>query len=152
LKDANLHGLKGAMLQSYDGRKKRFLPLSIEIFNRLTEKTFTEPKKLTIKESANAVDQNIETFETLLNDSRSPIVSNLKNTAKYADYPVLETFEQWNDVRTEKEVVDYTTAERDAERIGRHRVQIYNIIIQIRNHLEHMSEERDNKNDLSELY
>ena len=151
LRDSTVMGLKSALMQSFDNRKKKIMPYAIEIFNRITEKNVVQQRKLDISDNPKHVDQNIATFETLLNDSRSPIVPHIKDTARYADYPIRETFEEWRLSRDRAETVDIVAVERDLEKLLKARIEVGNILEKIIGHDEHLSAPRDEK-PLSELY
>jgi len=81
IRDSTMMKLKTQLLDAYNERKAGFaLPITIEIFNRLTE-TSLKMKKLQLSDSTDDIEETIDTLDTLLNDSRSPIVSTLKNSA-----------------------------------------------------------------------
>lgn len=104
--DSSVFQLKEELMMAMNQRKYQALPIMIEVFNRIQRKTLGDAYILEDFESFNVRDytllkenekkedlvddihiedpsETLKKLSLLLNDSRSPIISTLKDTSKY---------------------------------------------------------------------
>lgn len=89
--DMTLHELREGLTKAVTGRKEEALPLAIQIFNRIQDKAVktTRFDDLAAKDAdgdlkIDSINESLEKADILLNNSRSPIMSSLRSTGKYA--------------------------------------------------------------------
>ncbi len=100
--DQSLMELRGELTKAISERKAKALPLAIEVFNRIQEKAVSMSKLADYAEKdsdgeveISSVTESLEKMDVLLNDSSSPILSNLRASSKYATQKLPETLEEY---------------------------------------------------------
>lgn len=98
--NTTLFDLKEELTKAVGVRKEQALPLAIQIFNKIQEKTVPTTRLenfIQRSESKDVVNVNesINKLDTLLNDSSSPIMSTLRATSKYSVDKLPETIDEY---------------------------------------------------------
>lgn len=89
--DMTLLELKDEMLSALSHRKKAVLPIALDIFNRIQEKSVGNFKKIGAydkferKEQVTNIDENLDKLKFVLKSASSPILSTLNETQKFAE-------------------------------------------------------------------
>ena len=100
--DKSLHELREELTKAVTERKAKALPLAIEIFNRIQQKAVS---RTTIDDYASrndegeividSINESLDKMDVLLNNSSSPILSNLRASSKYATQKLPRTLEEY---------------------------------------------------------
>lgn len=83
--------LKDEMLSALSHRKKSVLPIALDIFNRIQDKSVVSFKevgaydKFDRKEQVSNIDENLDKLKYVLKSASSPILSTLNETQNFAE-------------------------------------------------------------------
>ena len=130
--DAHNHGIfeaKEELLMAFKERKATVLHEAIQLFNKVQEKN-VKMNKLDIDDiSKVSVAETLHRAEYLLNDHRSPIISGLLQTEKYASYMPADMDEYYAVEGRDKitNPIDIDMFERDQEKLEDLSVNIFGL-------------------------
>lgn len=101
--------LKEGLMDAINARKATALPLAIKVFNKIQSKVVSMSSLEPETDEAGAVksiNESLEKADLLLNDSSSPLLSNLKALKKYATQKLPDSIDEYRSTIKNGDIID----------------------------------------------
>ena len=108
--DKTLLQLKEGLTKAVGNQKAHALPIAIQIFNRIQEKTVKATKLSGAGAGSDkqieSINASIDKMDILLSDPSSPIISNMRSSSKYATQKLPETIDEYRSLLTDGDITN----------------------------------------------